>query len=255
MNSQPTAASMPAKPQVPLGDVILPDVVDDTPTTRRDFVDDSMFGVDDNVVLKNILDGTMRNGIKMPSSNYVFTWNGAQFRVKPGQVFSLPGARAYLYVKHIVSLIYRRVEMKPEMDKRSYPLNDKWVKEIVVQINKTLTPTAEDRNTVHDIPSYIAEDAQVDPETGLSGRLQNAMGQAGNGEVELHPVGMGDDATDDDIDNIPDFDESTSPKFKDENGEQIPAAPMTPPPAAPEKEFPDAKKPRAPKKETPAPKK
>ncbi len=67
MNPQQTAPNAPAKP-LPLGDVILPDVVEDAAPVRKDFLDESMFGVDDNVVLLNILDGTVRNGIQMPKS-------------------------------------------------------------------------------------------------------------------------------------------------------------------------------------------
>ncbi len=185
----------------------------------------------------------------------MFEYNGVSYRVQPGQKFSLPGSRAYLYVKHLTSLIYRRVEGRDDMDKRTYPVNDKWAKLMIVQVNKTLSASLEDRNVVHDMPDYQAQDKAVEEETGLPGRLAGATSQGGGGEFETKPVDAREpDATDDDLDKIPDFDPNTAPKFRDESGAEVPSVPQPEPaqqsdeqpeadaaPAQPQ-EFPDAKK-------------
>lgn len=201
--------------------------IDDRSAAERDLDSESMFNPDDSVVLRNIFDGeTVLYGHRMPKLDYRFGYNGVQYEATPGQVVRIPGSQAYLFVKHIVSLIYRRIENKPEMDMRTYPLSDKWVKEVVVRIDPSLAPEGIDRSVVHTMPDYSAEDASVaernDGES-LPGRLAGATSQGGGGEFEL-PAQNADEApaTDADLDKIPDFDPNKNGQVQfDEGGKPV----------------------------------
>lgn len=188
--------------------VIRPDIEDEAQNVRKDFLDERIFGNDDNIVLVNVLDG--KGG--RPRAEFVFTYNGVAYRIQPGQTFRLPGYQAQLFIKHIVSYCYRHIDKKPEMDKRMYPLNDPWVKQVVLDVQASPNPETQDRNEVHDVPEYIHQDSEIDPNTGLAGRLEGAMNQGGGGEVEAGRAVIGEDATDEDVDKIPDFDPRLNPR-------------------------------------------
>jgi hypothetical protein len=201
------------------------DTQDDTQGISRDLSDESMFGPDDYVILRNPFDGEMHNGYRMPKLPYTFGYNGVKYRTEGGQTFTLPGARAYLFVKHAVSLIYRRIEGRAELDKRTYPMTDKWVKIIVQKVDKTLSPEGDDRNLEHALPDYIAKDSEIDERTGLGGRLAGAMDRTGGGEVSLGEQIDDADATDETIDKIPDFDAAHNPRIGfDSEGRAIDAS-------------------------------
>jgi len=175
----------------------------------RDHFNEAMFGPDDFVVVKNIFDGTTVNGFVMPKIAYTFYYSGVAFRVNAGQVFQLPGSRAYLYVKHIVSLIYRRIEGRDEMDKRTYEMSDPWVKAIVQSVQQTLSPEGANKEEVHQLPEYMTND-------------ENLSKLSGTGEVELQTQIDDSDASDESIDKIPDFDPRLNPKLEfDSEGKVI----------------------------------
>lgn len=167
----------------------------------RDHFNEAMFGPDDFVVLKNIFDGGKVNGFEMPKLAYTFQYSGIPFRVSPGQIFQLPGSRAYIYVKHVVSLIYRRIEGRDEMDKRTYEMTDPWVQAIVQSVQATLTPEGADKEQIHQLPDYMTAD-------------ENLSKLAGTGDFEM-PTQIDDaDATDETIDKTPDFSPGLNPKFE-----------------------------------------
>lgn len=191
------------------------ETADDVQGIARDLDNENIFDPDDNVVLKNIFDGSTVNGFKLPTLDYVHMYNGVKYRTTPGQVYRLPGSQAFLAVKHLVSLIYRRIEGKDEMDKRTYPMTDKWVRAIVVKVDKTLRPEGIDRDQVQDVPDYNAMDEDYDRSNELPGRLAGAVGAGGGGETELAAVNMNDaPMTDDQFNKTPDFAPNLNPNVQ-----------------------------------------
>lgn len=190
------------------------ETIDDVQGIARDLESENIFNPDDNVILKNIFDGeSTLNGYKMPKLAFTFMYNGYKYKAEGGQTIQLPGARAYLFVKHLVSLIYRRLEGHDELDKRTYPRTDKWVSKIVVRVDETFQPEGLNRDQEHQLPDYYEEDAKPDAD-GLSGRLGAATNQTGGGEVSLGAQLDDAEATDEQIDKIPDFDPSKNPNVQ-----------------------------------------
>lgn len=186
------------------------DTVDDVQGIARDLLNENLFNPDDSVVLKNIFDGESTvNGFEMPRLPYKFSYNGITYRVEPGQTVRIPGSSAYIFVKHLVSLIYRRLEGKDEMDKRTYPLTDKWVSKIVVRVDATLAPDEVDRQIEHALPDYEDE------------RIAAAANSTGGGEVSLGAQLDDADITDEQFDKTPDFDARTNPNVQFKDGEVV----------------------------------
>lgn len=211
------------------------ETVDDVQGAARDLQNENLFSPDDNVVLRNIFNGETINGIVMPKLSFTFGYNGVKYETKPGQQFRLPGSQAYLYVKHLVSLIYRRLENQPENDRRTYPLTDKWVSKLIVRVDHTLAPEGLDRNEVQQIPDFYQDDG---------GRIANAAGNTGGGEVSLGEQVDDSDVTDEQFDKTPDFDPSKNPNVQfDADGKPIDteAANKVNAPSGDEAAFPDAK--------------
>ena len=165
----------------------------------REHLNESMFGPDDFVLLNNIFDGKEHNGFQMPSLVYVFQYGGQPYRVQPGQQFTLSGAQAYIFVKHIVSLIYRRVEGNDDEDRRTYAREDKWVNEIVARVQETLNPEGSEITEIKDVPAYVQDDP-------------NLSKTIGGGDFELKAQVDDSDATDETINAVPDFTPALNPR-------------------------------------------
>jgi hypothetical protein len=138
-------------------------------------------GSDDFVVITNLFDG--KGG--RPSHELIMKWGNVKHRWAPGQTVNLPGYKGRHFLLHLVKMLYLRVDDKPEMDKRDYPLTDKWVKQALVRIQPMMSPDEdESQDTVQELPDYVAND-------------ENLSSIAGTGEHVLPTVKDIDaDATD-----------------------------------------------------------
>lgn len=138
-------------------------------------------GSDDFVVVKNLFDGTEGR----PAIELIMRENKKPYRWNPGQVVNLPGYRGRLFLKHLVSMLHRKVDGEEDGDRNDYPLTDKWVEKALIQIQPMMgSESQEDPDAVVEMPDYMAGD-------------ENLSRAAGRGEQELPTVPLAAlDATD-----------------------------------------------------------